>query len=103
MKALGKSPRMINWNPSVGAVDTHRRYPKTTQFEPHKVFSLDIITGSYAHSADQGYNVVFTDGSVKFCKVTSPLAAQLANIERQPGYDTDFDLREQLYDLFEGM
>jgi hypothetical protein len=72
------NPRMINWNPNIGNVNTHRRYPKTAQFEPHKVFALDLLSGVYAHSADQGYNVAFTDGSVKFCKVTSPLAALLA-------------------------
>jgi hypothetical protein len=92
---------MINGNPAAGPVDTHRRFQQTTQLEPHKVFAHDSVFGPYAHSVDQGYNVVFTDGSVKFCKVTSPLALQLArNVMLN---DNDYASREQLYDLFEGM
>jgi prepilin-type N-terminal cleavage/methylation domain-containing protein len=95
------NPRMINWNPAAGPVDTHRRFKQTTQVEPHKVFALDVLLGAYAHYDDQGYNVVFTDGSVKFCQVTSPSAAQLAR--NGVDNDTDSSSREQLYDLFEGM
>jgi prepilin-type N-terminal cleavage/methylation domain-containing protein len=96
------NPRMINGDPNLGVVDTHRRFPKTTQFEPHKVFAHDVISGIYAHYDDRGFNIVFTDGSVKFCKVTSPLAAQLVNIIRG-NPDISQAQREQLYDLFEGM
>lgn len=94
------NPRMVNWDSNLGLIDTNRRYLTTSQFEPHKVFGNDVVSGAYAHGADQGYNAVFTDGSVKFCRTTTPLAAQLANAART---DSDYASREQLYDLFEGM
>jgi hypothetical protein len=94
------NPRMVNWDIRNWPVNTQRRYLKTTQFEPHKVFGLDIISGLTAHRPEQGYNVVFTDGSVKFCSVATGAAASLA----RSGYvDSDYASREQLYDLFEGM
>jgi len=102
------NPRMINAGPPETTdpnVDTHRRYQKTTQLEPHKVFGVDVITGAYAHMADQGCNVVFTDGSVKFCKVNVPQIVQSSygNLWTLAQTDSNYTARELLFNVFEGM
>ena len=49
-----------------------RRYQKSSQFEGHKLFGCDVITQILpeytAHLKDQGYSILFTDGSAKFLK-----------------------------------
>jgi prepilin-type N-terminal cleavage/methylation domain-containing protein len=51
-----------------------RRYPKTSQFDGHKLFGCDVITPinptDTAHLKDEGYSVLFTDGGAQF--VNSP-------------------------------
>ena len=95
------NPRMINWNPDAGPVDTHRAILRSVDLGSHrKVFGLDVISGTFAHFRDQGWNVIFTDGSVRFCKGTGPLVGVLST---QAQNNLDYAAREQLFDIFEGM
>ena len=45
-----------------------RRYQKTSDLEPHKLFVVDYFGDGYgfAHFRERGWNVLFTDGSVQF-------------------------------------
>ena len=96
------NPRMINWNPDMGDVDTHRVIVKSTEMGNHrKVFAHDVFQGVFAHAQDQGYNVVFSDGSALFCKGTLPLMQNL--VQNTVRNDSDYASREQVYDIFEGM
>ena len=102
------NPRIINAGPPVTDnpnMDTHRRYQKTTQFEPHKVFGNDAFFGGNAHSEDQGLNVVFTDGSVKFCKSNVPqiVNSRYGNLWKQAQTENGFPARELLSNIWEGM
>ncbi len=51
-------------------IDTHRRYQKESQIEPYRLFAVDVIQGRtfWAHMQDNGFNVLFTDGSVRWAK-----------------------------------
>ncbi|HEU5069015.1 MAG TPA: prepilin-type N-terminal cleavage/methylation domain-containing protein [Verrucomicrobiae bacterium] len=64
------NPRTINAGNLPGGVDTHRRYQKESQIEPHKLFAVDVIQGQtfWAHYADRGFNVLFTDGAASWAK-----------------------------------
>jgi Tfp pilus assembly protein PilE len=69
-----------------------RRYQTTSQMEPQRLFAMDLIITSAgdtgagfslaatSHARDQGWNVLFTDGSVRFCRVTR---SQLATMTTQ--------------------
>jgi prepilin-type processing-associated H-X9-DG protein len=71
------NPRMVN----AFANNTLRRYQKVSQLEPHKLFSMDLLLSgassagvspaSFAHARDHGLNVLFTDGSVQFDRLSS--------------------------------
>jgi prepilin-type N-terminal cleavage/methylation domain-containing protein len=92
------NPRMINADPGLGPVDTHRRIVNSTEMRSkRRVFAMDVIAESFAHSQDQGWNVMFTDGSARFCKGTDPTVAKLVK-EARAGTLTS---REQLFDDFE--
>ena len=44
-----------------------RRYQKTSDLEPHKLFVVDYFDPAFfAHFRERGWNVLFTDGSVQF-------------------------------------
>jgi type II secretory pathway pseudopilin PulG len=64
------NPRMVN----AQAGNILRRYQKTSDLEPHKLFAVDFIEGgspaTLAHAQDHGWNVLFTDGSVQFARLT---------------------------------
>jgi prepilin-type N-terminal cleavage/methylation domain-containing protein len=94
------NPRMINWNPGAGPVDTHRAILRSADLGLHrKVFGMDVISGTFAHSRE-GWNVIFTDSSVRFCKGTGPL---LGDLPKRAQNNLDYAAREQLFDIFEGM
>ncbi|HEU5125465.1 MAG TPA: DUF1559 domain-containing protein [Verrucomicrobiae bacterium] len=65
------NPRVIN-----PLTDTHRRYIKESQVQPHKLFAVDVIQGGptsqgdnyWAHYKEKGFQVLFTDGSASFAK-----------------------------------
>lgn len=52
----------------------YRRYQKTSDIEPHKLFAVDYFAGSGfsttppSHFREGGWNVLFTDGSVQFSR-----------------------------------
>ena len=65
------NPRIVD--PTNGVVA--RRYQKTSDLDPHKLFGVDFFGGvggasfSYVnmpHFRERGWNVLFTDGSVQF-------------------------------------
>jgi type II secretory pathway pseudopilin PulG len=65
------NPRIVD--PTNGIIA--RRYQKTSDLEPHKLFAVDFFGGaggasfSYVnmpHFRERGWNVLFTDGSVQF-------------------------------------
>jgi len=64
------NPRTINAGNQPGPTDTHRRYQKDSQVQPHRLFSVDVIQGPnfWAHILDRGFNVLFTDGAASFAK-----------------------------------
>ena len=65
------NPRTRNAGNQPGTVDTHRRYMKDTDIQPHKLFAVDVIQGGptfWAHYKDKGFNVLFTDGAAAWAK-----------------------------------
>jgi prepilin-type N-terminal cleavage/methylation domain-containing protein len=72
------NPRMFYVNPNLasGTGDNiARRYQKTSDLEPHKLFAVDYIeavpgpgmsVSLIGHYRERGWNVLFTDGSVQF-------------------------------------
>ena len=65
------NPRTLNAGNIPGRpVDTHRRYQKESQIEPHRLFAVDVIQGPtfWSHAADRGFNVLFTDGAASWAR-----------------------------------
>ena len=74
------NPRMTkvdpNFNASVLNDNDIRRYQKSSDLEPHKLFAVDYMEASpmavgmpanqIPHFRERGWNVLFTDGSVQF-------------------------------------
>jgi len=81
-----------------------RRYQKSSQLDSHSLFACDVIARpdpqDTAHLVDQGYCVLFTDGSAKF--VHSPAAmqmvAQMHMVTNQTG--RSFGTAQQLDSIF---
>ena len=81
------NPWIVN---PVGSADTTRLYQKTSKVTQRKLFGMDFIdstswsaTGDvningpdFAHSRSKGWNVLFTDNSVEFKKVTPAVKGQ---------------------------
>jgi len=67
------NPRTVNAGNQPGTVSTLRRYIKESQFQPHKLFAVDVIQGVtfWAHYPDRGFNVLFTDGAASFAKANN--------------------------------
>jgi type II secretory pathway pseudopilin PulG len=111
------NPRMVNAN----AGNNLRRYQTTSQLEPHRLFALDAIlantgplgnpgTGinpaTIQHIRDRGWNVLFTDGSVQFSRITggnnfwynlivNNLSGNIENTLSYQQYEQVFDFLEQ--------
>ena len=111
------NPRMVSVNP----VNTLRRYQTVSQLEPHRLFAVDEILGgttdpigppstgvnpaTIQHARDRGWNVLFTDGSVQFSRLTQNnnyyynLITQLLQLNESTTsyteYDQTFDFLEQ--------
>lgn len=108
------NPRLIN------AINNNlRRYQTVSQLEPHRLLALDNIknpsTGgntvpgvppnSIQHARDHGWNVLFTDDSVQFCRLTPAnnvfyraITTELISGESTTslaGYDQVFNALEQ--------
>ncbi len=64
------NPRTINAGNQPGRIDTHRRYQKESQVQPHRLFAVDVIQGRefWGHYSDRGFNVLFTDGAAHWGK-----------------------------------
>ncbi|MGH7981108.1 MAG: prepilin-type N-terminal cleavage/methylation domain-containing protein, partial [Limisphaerales bacterium] len=77
------NPRMAH--PTLQGGNNQRRYQTTSQLEPHRLFAVDSIIpnqgngiepgagvnpASIEHARDHGWNVLFTDGSVQFARLT---------------------------------
>jgi len=100
------NPRVVN--PSAGV--PLRRYQTVNQLEPHKLLAVDAINSnvssgvnvpSIPHIRDHGWNVLFTDGSVQFSRVTlnnnsffKSITTLLADTSYQ-AYDQTFNVLEQ--------
>ena len=102
----GGTPRVrssIDFNPHADPTTNLRLYQKTSDTgKPgggHKLFAMDYIGGgnvgttttpkgynpyNFPHYPSKGWDVLFTDGSVKLCK--SP---QAYNLVTAPGYDSE--------------
>ncbi len=96
-----------------------RRYQKTSQLEPHRLFAMDSLlqTGatmgvnlaSIQHARERGWNVLFTDGSVEFSRLTETnnadfnlILQRLVSNESETSfqeYDEVFTFLEQDIDL----
>jgi type II secretory pathway pseudopilin PulG len=110
------NPRMLNPNPRTGS--PIRRYQTVNQLEPHRLFALDSILANTSgptglgvnpatiqHARDRGWNVLFTDGSVQFSRLTKNnnyyfnlVTQNLApgeGIQQNLGYDQLFTWLEQ--------
>ncbi len=72
------NPRLLNAAVAAGNI---RRYQTTSQLEPHKLFAVDSIENTLAglpginpatipHARDHGWNVLFTDGSIQFSRLS---------------------------------
>jgi type II secretory pathway pseudopilin PulG len=104
------NPRLLN--PAVN--DPIRRYQTTSQLEPHRLFAVDsfinlsgtgISTASIQHARDHGWNVLLTDGSVQFSRLTQSnnsfynlITQDLTsgeNIQSSEEYDEAFTWLEQ--------
>ena len=101
----GGVPRVrssVNFNPHADTVSNLRTYQKTADTSKagggHKLLAMDYIGGgnigvatptgynryTFPHFPSKGWNILFTDGSVKFCK--SPAAFAIVTVA---GYDPD--------------
>jgi type II secretory pathway pseudopilin PulG len=115
------NPRMLN--PNINTGWPIRRYQTVSQLEPHRLFAVDaIIAGessgpidggegtrvnqaTIAHIRDRGWNVLFTDGSVQFSRLTQNnnylfnlITVNLSGSESEAsyeGYDQTFTFLEQ--------
>jgi type II secretory pathway pseudopilin PulG len=102
------NPRVVNPNifPPI------RRYQKTSDLEPHKLFAMDymfassgtvgISANSIEHIRDRGWNVLFTDGSVQFARPSPYVYTLIVNnlsdaetVASFQGYDQVFNWLEQ--------
>lgn len=100
--ASGAVRSSFQFNPRANPADgNRRRFQKTSQLPPHKLFGVDSVdvvpTSAGAHPRERGWNVLFTDGSVKFSQSES--AYNL--IKAAPGGLIDATLGEQIYDQLE--
>jgi prepilin-type N-terminal cleavage/methylation domain-containing protein len=101
----GGVPRVrssINFNPHADTTSNLRTYQKSSDTGKsgggHKLFAMDYIGGgnigvatptgynryTFPHFPSKGWDVLFTDGSVKFCKSIAAF-----NIVTAAGYDPD--------------
>ena len=74
------NPRVVKVDPNFAADSSNdkraRRYQKSPDLEPHKLFAVDYMEQNspaggmpatqIAHIRERGWNVLFTDGSVQF-------------------------------------
>lgn len=99
-----RSSYFYNPYPKNPPIDSHRRYQKVSQFEPHKVLAMDVIAGLNRQSSFQveaherakgGWSVLFTDGSVKFVK-----SKEVYEMVAQGRYDDPLD-RVRIFNLLE--
>jgi prepilin-type N-terminal cleavage/methylation domain-containing protein len=97
----GNARSSFQFNPRANPADgNRRRYQKTSQMPPRKLFgvdTLDVSSSLFAHPRERGWNVLFTDGSVKFSQNNS--AYNL--IKTAPSGLIDATLGEQIYDQLE--
>ena len=76
-----------------------RRYQKTSDLPPHKLFVVDYFGYGFAHFRERGWNVLFTDGSVQFSRnnqaynliLTTPIDESITSLV---GQDQIFNLLE---------
>jgi len=105
--AYNYNPRIISAGPPVSTVpqDGHRVITKSEQMGAHRrVFGMDVVTGTFAHIRDQGWNVSFSDNSLMFIKGTTADISQspLGNLTKiVAANDTAMVQREALFDIFE--
>ncbi|MGH7980265.1 MAG: hypothetical protein ACREE6_12900, partial [Limisphaerales bacterium] len=113
------NPRMVN----AYAAHTLRRYQTVSQMEPHRLFAIDYVgpvssggpdgsqgpagmnPNTIPHARDHGWNVLFTDGSVQFARITEDnnyyfnlILRNLVLSESEQsyiGFDQFFNLLEQ--------
>lgn len=95
------NPRMVN----AAAGNNLRRYQKTSDLPPHKLFAVDYLENSnpsipgvdpllLPHARERGWNVLFTDGSVQFSANSAAYYLATHNLI------TDESIRSyQLYDI----
>lgn len=78
-----------------------RRYQKTSDLEPHKLFIVDYVglIGEWVthHESERGWNVLFTDGSVQFSTSESVYTLVSRGLPRE--YDAI--TLERLFDFLE--
>ncbi len=85
--------------------DQQRRFTKSSKISKRQMFGMDFIDSSswqasgdvdvngqsFAHSRSKGWNVLFTDNSVEFKKVTAGVKALYLS---QPGaFNTQYDIK----------
>ena len=115
----GGVPRVrssVNFNPHADTTSNVRTYQKTSDTGRagggHKLFAMDYIGGgnigvvtpsgynqyTFSHYPSKGWDVLFTDGSVKFCKSVTAF-----NIVTTSGYDPDSQTPAQYEPLLQSL
>ena len=115
----GGVPRVrssVNFNPHADTTSNLRTYQKTSDTgKPgggHKLFAMDYIGGgnigtptpsgynqyTFPHYPSKGWDVLFTDGSAKFCKSVTAF-----NIVTASGYDPDSQTPAQYEPLLQSL
>jgi type II secretory pathway pseudopilin PulG len=83
------NPRVVN--PAAGGTADIRKYQTVSQLEPHRLLAVDhidqsnsevagISLSSIEHARDHGWNVLFTDGSVQFARLSPSNNSEYATI-----------------------
>jgi prepilin-type N-terminal cleavage/methylation domain-containing protein len=115
----GGIPRVrssVNFNPHADTTTNVRTYQKASDTGlaggGHKLFAMDYIGGgnigvvtpsgynhyTFPHYPSKGWDILFTDGSVKFCKSITAF-----NIVTAPGYDPDAQTPAQYEPLLQSL
>ena len=91
-------------NHKIPDVNTLRVIVKSEDMGLHRrVFGMDVISGTFAHLRDQGWNVGFSDNSTGFYKGTTADITQnsYGNLYTLAQQDSNYEARALIYDIFE--
>jgi prepilin-type N-terminal cleavage/methylation domain-containing protein len=90
---------------ATGSADAQRLYPKTSSISKRRMFGMDFMDSAswlpsgdvdvngqhFAHSRSKGWNVLFSDNSVEFKKVTGTVKALF--LSEPSAFNTQYDIK----------